>query len=47
MNNYIKIKHTRKTKPSTSSEFHNALIDAISVLGTNDFEEWYDAANTN
>ncbi len=32
-----------KLKPRNPGEFHNALVEAISALDINDFEEWYDA----
>lgn len=33
----------KKLKPRTLGEFHNALVEAISALDINDFEEWYDS----
>ena len=33
----------RKLKPRSPAKFHDALVEAISGLDINDFEEWYNA----
>ena len=41
---WSKIKDTlKKLKPRSKAEFHNSLLEAITSVNDEDFEEWYDA----
>lgn len=33
----------KRKKPRAKADFHNAILDAITSMNDNDFEEWYDA----
>jgi len=33
----------KRKKPRTKSDFHNAILTAISSMNDNDFDEWYEA----
>jgi len=40
---WSKIKHyLKKFRPGSAGEFHTALLDSLSMLNDEDFEEWYD-----
>jgi len=33
----------KRKKPRSKAEFHDSLLEAISSVNDEDFEEWYDA----